>query len=501
MNDYEPVGGLQRPSLPQRARHLFYAWWFTRSWHRLLYGLPFLAVTLLFACFFVFGVTSSDERIATYLDAAQRNANAGNHRQALVCFDAISYLGDKKPEILFGLAQAAEESGQKDRAIGLMASLASGEKAGYPEAHLWWAKKYLEQPERGAVSNATAERHLNFALDSENLKDRAAAEGMLGELCLETGRYPKAIEHLSKAVKAKPALGLKLAQAYKLTGQNKVAYAEAQGAVDYLRSWLNFQPNAVLPRLQLADALILLDDYPGAVALLKEGVDLGKDDRYRKAVARVYLSWAAQEANSPKPDVGKQFTHLQAALDSDPANVELLTMVWSLSKSGGTQAEKAISLLQNQLAAGNGSAMVHLALGMNAWDASDKQRALTHLEQAYRLSPRMPLVGNNLAWVLASANPPDLDRALGLASALVDRWPDDPTYRDTRAFVYSRMGRWNDALVDLQKALPRNSNNPAFHARLAEAYDKLGLAAIAAEHRRIANELAPKAQEKKWERN
>jgi predicted Zn-dependent protease len=124
---------------------------------------------------------------------------------------------------------------------------------------------------------------------------------------------------------------------------------------------------------------------------------------------------------------------------------------------------------------------------MDAWEQGKHEEGLLHLEQAYQLAPHMGVVANNLAWVLANAQPPDLPRALTLMNTVLERWPNEPLYRDTRGEVLVKMGRWKEALTDLQAALPAYPNHPALHLRLAETYEHLGIPEMAAEHRRLAD--------------
>jgi predicted Zn-dependent protease len=165
-----------------------------------------------------------------------------------------------------------------------------------------------------------------------------------------------------------------------------------------------------------------------------------------------------------------------------------LLRLWAFTRAPGAQANAARGVLRGMLARGQGGALVHLALGMDAWQHEDKAAALVHLEQAYALPPEMGLVANNLAWALASAQPPDLPRALGLIDSVVQRWPADPVFRDTRGQILARLGRWREALTDLQVALPIYGTKPEFHRRLADCYRHLEMPAMAQEHEQLAQQ-------------
>ena len=54
---------------------------------------------------------------------------------------------------------------------------------------------------------------------------------------------------------------------------------------------------------------------------------------------------------------------------------------------------------------------------------------------------QMPVLLNNLAWVLLSAEPPQLDKALSMADAAVKALPQHPEIRETRGVILARLGR------------------------------------------------------------
>jgi tetratricopeptide (TPR) repeat protein len=203
------------------------------------------------------------------------------------------------------------------------------------------------------------------------------------------------------------------------------------------------------------------------------------------------MTWSATLARDPKVDPGDQLKLMEKALAVDPANMDLIMQLWAFTKLKGEAGEKARAVLRAQLANGKGSGLVHLALGMDAWDEGKQDAALIHLEQAYKLSPQLGIVANNLAWVLANSNPPDLERALALINTVLREYPNDAMCRDTRGQILFRMGKHKEALTEFQAVLPVLRNDPGLHERLAETYDKLGLVDMAAEHRNQVKKLSP----------
>src|SRR5262249_58618903 len=120
--------------------------------------------------------------------------------------------------------------------------------------------------------------------------------------------------------------------------------------------------------------------------------------------------------------------------------------------------------------------------------------ARVDLEQAFKLAPDLPAVANNLAWLLANDSRPDLPRALELVNVALKHSPKELNFRDTRGRILAKLGRWQEALEDLEAALPGSPNNPGLHRALADAYEHLGDPAMAAKHRGLAEEKATPKQ-------
>jgi predicted Zn-dependent protease len=96
------------------------------------------------------------------------------------------------------------------------------------------------------------------------------------------------------------------------------------------------------------------------------------------------------------------------------------------------------------------------------------------------------MFANNLAWLLAAGEKPDLPRALTIINQVLERWPGEPLYRETRGEILVKLQRWKDALPDLQGATVVKPDDAKLHKMLAETYEHLDAPGLAAEHRRRA---------------
>src|SRR5262249_7916550 len=169
-----------------------------------------------------------------------------------------------------------------------MEELAPLDRLGYGPAHLWRAVQLLRGGKPSPRERQAAESHLLHALDGEP-EDREAAHALLGELYLAGGQLDPAEPHPLKAVKTKPHLRLRLAVLYALKGNKERARSEAQLAVNFYRARSQVDVANHPARLQWADATVFLEDFPGAVAILEEGLSATHEPVYRQALASVYL--------------------------------------------------------------------------------------------------------------------------------------------------------------------------------------------------------------------
>jgi predicted Zn-dependent protease len=208
-------------------------------------------------------------------------------------------------------------------------------------------------------------------------------------------------------------------------------------------------------------------------------------------LAATYLVWLDFISRDPKVSLEDQLTLVERGLYYDPANVALLNRLLGYIKVGGVGAEKARAALRSLLAKGKAPASAHFALGVDAWANGKENEARIHWERAYQLNSQAPAVANNLAWLLAHSKTPDLPRALKMIQLVVERFPGEVVYRETRGQILAKMRKWKEAVADLEVVLTKYPANPDLHRALADAYRHLGEAAMAAEHERLARQEQP----------
>jgi tetratricopeptide (TPR) repeat protein len=460
------------------------AWWRGRQVRLLLLGLPALvgAVSLAVvasAC----AITRTQEVEARYLVQAEQALKARDYARALTCYDRLAYRSADWPEVRFGMARAAEGLGQSDRALLLLSELAPLDKPGYGPAHLWRAQRLLSVPQPSAESRIKAEAHLLYALEGK-LPDPSLVHGLLGNLYMLEGDLDKAEWHLGKAVKSRPELRLLTAQLFVLRGDKSRARTEAEMALVFFRGRSKSDVADHRARLGWADAATSLEQFGEAVKVLEEGYAVSHEPVYPAAIAKVYTTWYG--SLDPKSTSDERLEILEKGLQHDPSNQALLERLLSMTQLPEPEAGKARAALQGMLAKGKSPGLVHFALGVDALRQGKTEQARVHWERALEVSPQMPALANNLAWMIANDKSPDLPRALSLVNLALQRVPDDLNFHHTRGGILFKMGRDKEALADLEAALPRFPENAQLHEQLAQIYDHLGEPAMAELHRRQA---------------
>jgi tetratricopeptide (TPR) repeat protein len=477
----------------QRTFMSAWSWTASRHWMYLLQGFPALAA--LIAVIVLAGLRMAlpaQELEARYLEQAKSAFKAHDYPRTLVCYERLAAMGQDRPDNLYEMAAAINATGDPDRALKMMNHLAPIDQNGHAPAHLWMASHYLKDM-GDPRSRKLAEQHLQRAL-AQQLADPVFAHALLGELYARTDRPDLAEVHLSRAVESRPQLRLMYAQI--LAKQNKKSRAtdEAKLAVNFFQDRAKSDLNDRTSRIGWAESLTFLEQFPQAYAVLQDGHFLKTDPLYRKSAAWVCYFWHLHVVRTKPDDLGEQWRLLESGLALDPMHPKLLDRLLSYLNANGEKAEKARTLIRTVLAKGEATATTHFLLGMDMWQQGNSNQALVHWEQAYRMDPNLLAVANNLAWLLAHAENPDLPRALKLVDMALANHPDKTDFRDTRGKIYMKLKRWQDALTDLQFVLARTPDAPGLHASLADLYEQLGDTEVAAEHRRIAERQAKKSK-------
>lgn len=123
------------------------------------------------------------------------------------------------------------------------------------------------------------------------------------------------------------------------------------------------------------------------------------------------------------------------------------------------------------------------------WD-----KAEADFKRALELFPDQPLVLNYLgySWVDKGEN---LDQALGMIRKAVELRSSDGFIVDSLGWAYYRLGRYEDAVTELERAISLQAEDPVIHDHLGDAYWKTGRILEAQFQWRHARDLGAKGEE------
>ena len=500
----------------------------------LLAGLPALAAAGAAVVYTILALQPGpQELMSKYAGQGKIAFEANDYGTARICFERFVTLDPAKQESLYYLAKVLGRTGQSEQGKAILRHLAPVDQAGFGPAHILLAQTYLAEPQLQLWGEARS--HLLHALDLGH--DLDTVHAVLGEFYRRIGDGKEAAKQWEMVKWRRPALHFLLLRLYNLLNEPDKAREEARQAAAYFEGQLKTNAKDIDARVSEAEALLYLAEHSKTVGLLEDGLRLADNAAdYRRlglAMARVHAAWLRELDRKDNTVSAQKIALLQKGLEFDPYNSDLLDWLFISTRAPGEHADRARVILQRILAEGDGSPTAHFILGLQAFDRDDTDAAKVHLEQAYRLAPNMPYVANNLAYALARGKPPaftggqsvpvltagalaslaepnlavgmtqlflinryasslpDLHRAFALINRVIQDFPNEPHFRDTRGFIFMRLGNWKDAVTDLEFALKADPKNRNLHELLAEAYKHSGDPAMAAEHQRLAREKAP----------
>ena len=405
-------------------------------------------------------------------------------------------------EIDFALAVVYERLGMQGRSMEIFQRLAPIDRTGFGKAHRHLAI---------TISRRSSTLEGTIALDPETLtrwlwhlshadeQESSPMQEAWGNYYVAVDDLPAAIQSYSAAAAKFPQLYLKIANLQGRLGQATLRTETLERSKRSYRERLTANPNDRDSRILYATTLMALGELSEAERVLQTGKRIDPDGPYDGLLAAMYVQLhdqLSERGRDPQTDEdtrvvlqAEAIRQLRNSLAIDPNFAPALNRVLGYAQVEPAAIEELRTVLMELLADGRGTAMAHLALSNLAWLENKVEDAAFHLEQAIALDERMPVIANNLAWLLAHADPPQHERSLKLIDRVLQTHGENARFLDTRGTILGLMGRHREALVDLEKALPSMPDAGATHGRIAASYEALGMDDLAKLHRRQAGEL------------
>lgn len=334
------------------------------------------------------------------------------------------------------------------------------------------------------------------AADPKAIRPRLA----LGEFFLAAGENNRALTLASELRQAHPDSR----DALHLLSSAQLATGDAINAAAGFRKLVNLAPAHPLPRIRLAQALILGKNDPAALASLRESLRLYPASiDARKLVAEIHLRAGqydaalrqAREIRARAPDsalghvltgdIARARRDWQAALTAygeayrmAPDRGLLLRMHGLFERTGKSDASR--QHLANWLQSHPADSAVRLILADSLLKDKHYDDAIRHYGLVLKQDPAHLVALNNTAWALFNQGKPG---ALKYAEKAVRLHPDRAEAIDTHGWLLLQQGQIAQAVNQLKLAHAKSPDNPTIHYHLAEALQRSG------DHARARGEL------------
>ena len=192
-------------------------------------------------------------------------------------------------------------------------------------------------------------------------------------------------------------------------------------------------------------------EYEAAVADLDKALEL--------APGADTLLWRAR-LHEELSDDDLALADINAALEIEPGSAAAIRQLAELKASTGSR-EEALALIEERASDGGQERSGYLMLQAQLLSEDGRtDEAITLLDEAIASQPGNPALLNSRCWLKGTRNV-SLDTALKDCTKSIELSENPAAALDSRAMVYFRMGRFEDALADLDGALDHEPGQSA----------------------------------------
>ena len=467
-------------------------WFFFLLFHpanrkKLLLGVPALVVASVAIVLLVLSFIYPKQRLVSRYDQAGFQAfNRGDFEQATIYYEKLCYLEPTEDRYRFLLARVREERNEWVGAYGIMAGLAPLDEYRYGPAHLWMASRLVYQPElilnldrRLSVEDRPrlVRYHIEGALEA-NPEDPVALT--LKATVIEPDEPREALAIFERLAQIQPKLNLRVARIQKRLGNEEAATDSVDQYQEVLKSRLETRPIPTGTYVDWVTCDTMKDEYEAALRFSSRYAGDIRPEIVRELQANIYVEWASDILDSDAPDaLNDGLIKVTEALRLQPELPQAYDVLQKVIQGSDEHRIEVRKQCEKLIAEGVNSGMMQVVLGTLLLSEGEVERAELALRLAISLESRAGPALNNLAWLLATKETPEFDKAVELIDQAVALQPDRVRYRFTRGKIYFRMEEFDNAVLDLEaahQAFPKNLEILVFCARAHEALGNLSQA-------------------------
>ncbi|MDB5410260.1 MAG: prsT [Rhodospirillales bacterium] len=387
--------------------------------------------------------------VTAAIDLAQTYRMERRFDDGRAVYDRIVKLEPRNTELM--IARSDLEFADKKTAEGV--AWLERARAADPQsipAHMQLLRAYLDLKQ--AAKAVAMARELEQIAPADPQAIAGLAEAQLADNDRQT-----AITTLQRVVdmtNGAPDALIRLARATELDGKVSAAYG-------YMRKAWETNPGDARLQAALLDFSVRTDTVGASISFARDLAQLRPDDpaprdmlgqlyeadrRYDKAIEAFSEAFAKDENSF----LVRRLAHAQAA---------------------GGQSDAAAATLGKWLAKRQDDADARLGYAIILAEAKQTEPAIAQYEQILAVSPRNPIVLNNLAWLYLQKGD---KRALAVAQRAYEAAPESPIIADTLGWILCESGDAASATEILNKAAAGATPPPAARYHFAVALDKTG---------------------------
>ncbi len=286
-------------------------------------------------------------------------------------------------------------------------------------------------------------KHYDSAIDAK--EPAALAFYRRGAALNAIGETDRALADYNEAIRRDPEEPLAYFDRGVLLATRKRSYVRA--IADFTRA-LEIAPNSIEALVHRGDAYGQMGDFARALADLDRAVGLAPEFQ------RVYFFRGLTQSRRGKSDFA--LADYNAALKIHPQYVDALVNRAAIHATRG-KADLALGDLNTAIAIEKNNSVAFYNRGYVYFSKKEYELAVSDYSAAISFDPKMGLAYANRCLV-RSITGKDLVEALADCDAALKIMPTNPDVRETRGFIYMKLGEPALAIVEYSAALERDPN-------------------------------------------
>jgi tetratricopeptide (TPR) repeat protein len=314
---------------------------------------------------------------------------------------------------------------------------------------------------------------------------------MYAEYLIVSERLASAIPLLNELSATEPMRGLQAAELARRIGDREAAEQFASRTLETVSQMAKDDPTNAGLAMAVARNQVFLKRFSEAINTLNRSVKLVKDPKEKRVLSQslgeTIVAWVNFIEESPSNTVAERLRvlkMLQAALRFAPNNPSVITMTADHVLESVNEDNEELASVRAALVKGTSPGIAHFIKGTSALMKGEAEQAELHLKLAVEMLPRSGAIMNNLAVAMVLRENPEYEKALEISNSAIELVKEPtPHFYETRGQILYRLGRFEEAIPDLERALAAEELAKEAHEMLAICYREVGDPELAEMHR------------------